>query len=539
MTIDVPNAHCLIVTAMSSSPLLQLKQIVKDFPGVRAVDRVDLTVNEGEVLGLIGENGAGKSTLMKVLAGIYAPDEGELLWEGEPIRFDRVADSQRTGIELIHQELDLVPNLDITANLFLGRERQHFRSVDRAEKTRNSPDHEEPESEGGIWRLFLPFSSDHLQQPALELLRRVQSNLSPATLIRDLTTGQQQKIAIARALSRDSRLLIMDEPTASLTKEDSQNLFAIIRQLRRRGISIIYVSHRLEEILAITDRVAVMRDGRKVGELETARATAPQLIQMMVGRQIQDLFPHRSAPGQEVLLEVEEVKIRPDADPISFRLRRGEIMGFAGLIGAGRTDLMEALFGVRPPLSGGVRIQGHTFLPRHPRDSVSAKIAMVPEDRKQHGLVLRRPLRENLTLPFLKLLASRKILSLDQERSVVSDLIQKWQIRTSSSEQNVEFLSGGNQQKVVLAKWLFCDPEVLILDEPTRGIDVATKREIYHLITELARRGLGILLVSSEMEELLGICHRIVVLREGQLRGELCGSDMTEERVLTLATGGQ
>lgn len=496
---------------MTSSPFLELRNIVKEFPGVRAVDGVDLTVQEGEVVGLIGENGAGKSTLMKIAGGIYTPDEGEILVQGTPVGFHTVSDAQNLGIELIHQELNLVPNLDVAANLFLGRE------SDRLSYLR-------------------PFDFSQLEARSHELLDRVQLRVSPKALVGDLTTGQQQKVAIARALSRSSRLIVMDEPTASLTREDSQNLFEIIRDLRSQKISIVYASHRLEEVLAITNRIVCLRDGRKVGELNTQEATIPQLIQMMVGRKIEDLYPSRQAPVERFLLEVEDLRLSPGSEAVSFHLRAGEILGFAGLIGAGRTELMQALFGVRRPYSGQIRVKGQTFLPQHPPDSIRAGIAMVPEDRKEQGLVIPLSVRENLTLPFLRRVAHGPVISLQQEQKEVQKLVEQWRIKASSSEQIVQFLSGGNQQKIVLAKWLVRDPEILILDEPTRGIDVGTKREIYHLIGQLASRGLGILLVSSEMEELLGICHRIIVMREGRLTGEVSGERMTEEHILALAT---
>ena len=497
--------------------LLEMQGITKTFPGVRALDRVSLHLCAGEVLALMGENGAGKSTLMKVLGGAYAPDEGAVLVDGRPVTLRNVGDARRLGIALIHQELMLAPNLDITANIFLG-------------------------NEAAAPRLLAPVRRAELQRRTAALLARVGLNLPPDTLVSSLSTGQMQMVEIAKALSLDARILVMDEPTSSLTAGESAHLFAIVRQLREDGLGIVYISHRMEEVLALADRVTVLRDGRAVGELMGREATHEAIVALMVGRELsRHYFPDRetraAGDGLDVLLEVRDVLVPGARAPVSFEVRRGEILGFAGLVGAGRTELMQTIFGVTPAIGGRMTLGGAPFAPRTPRNAIDAGVFLVPEDRKRHGLVLPMSVAENTTLPSVGRLARWGRLDRAAERRVAEAETTRLHVKASSVLAQVVGLSGGNQQKVVLAKWLAMNPRVLILDEPTRGIDVAAKAEIYREIVDLARNGLAILLVSSELEEIIGLSDRVIVLREGRISGTAARDELTQEHLAALMTG--
>jgi ribose transport system ATP-binding protein len=494
-------------------PLLEMRSITKRFPGVVALQDVSLHLRKGEVLALAGENGAGKSTLMKVLGGAYLPDAGEVRVEGTPVRLLSVRDARRAGIALIHQELMLAGNLDVAGNIFLGNE--------------------------GTSGLLAPLRRGPLRAAAASLLARVGLAHAPQTPLSALTVGERQMVEIAKALSQAARIIVMDEPTSSLTAGESARLFQIIGALRAEGLGIVYISHRMEEVLALADRVMVLRDGRHAGELARADATHEKIVALMVGRELQaHYFPERLAarPG-DVVLSVEDLHVVGAPAPVSFQAHRGEILGFAGLVGSGRTELMEAVFGARPALGGSMQVEGRAFRPRHPRDAIRHGVYLAPEDRKRHGLVLPMSVAANVSLPALAGYARLGFLDRARERKVAAAEVARFRVKTPSLEQPVVNLSGGNQQKVVLGKWLAMTPRVLILDEPTRGIDVGAKAEIHRHMADLAAQGLAILMVSSEMEEVLGMSDRVVVMHERRIRGILPRESLTAERVAALMTG--
>jgi ribose transport system ATP-binding protein len=504
----------------SSSPLLQANGIRKAFPGVQALDGVSLSVSRAEVLALLGENGAGKSTLMKILAGVHAPDAGELLLDGRPIHFRGVADALAAGIVLIHQELNLADNLSVAANLFLGNE----------------------DRRGGVlgW-----LDRRRMNERAGGLLERVGLDVPPQRLVGELPLGQRQMIEIARALSQNARVLIMDEPTSSLTQRETERLFQVIADLKRDGVAVVYISHRLMEVGQIADRVVVLRDGRNSGELGREEISHRRMVELMVGRDLKLFFRRSHAadtvrPEMPIRLELRDVRYRggPRA-PVSFAVRGGEIVGMAGLVGAGRTELSEALFGLRPLAGGEVRLDGQAVAIRSPRDAVAAGLLLAPEDRRQFGLVLEESVQRNLGLPNLDHNSRFGLVSLRRESGMARRLCERLRVKTPRLSQPVGLLSGGNQQKVVLGKWLARQPRVLILDEPTRGVDVGAKSEIYALMDELAAAGIAVVMISSDLEEVLGMSDRVLVLHEGRLAGELPRAALSEQAIMHLATGGE
>ena len=498
--------------AVVDVPLVEVRGISKRFPGVRALDDVSLRVGQAEVLALIGENGAGKSTLLKILAGVQPPDEGEILVAGGPVRFRGVEDALAAGIALIHQELNLADNLDVAGNIFLGREPRRLGLLDVAAMRR----------EAAGW------------------LEQVGLDLDPATPLSRLPIGRQQLVEIAKALSTRARLLIMDEPTSSLSVRETETLFRVVKDLRSRGVSVIWISHRLGEVKELADRVVVLRDGKNAGEI-TSRGEIEhdRMIRMMVGRDIDRLARRPSHPPGDVVLEARGLRTPAHpAQPISFEVRAGEIVGIAGLVGAGRTELLTTLFGITPAVGGSVAVAGRPATPRSPIEAIAAGLALVPEDRKQQGLVLEMAVRENMSLVALWPESRAGFVDFGRERRLAAEMIPALAIKTPGDRQAVQFLSGGNQQKVVLAKWLAMKPKVLLLDEPTRGIDVGAKAEIYDLVHRLAGQGLAVLFVSSEMEEILSLADRALVMHEGRLAGGLARGDLSEENVMRLAAGG-
>jgi ribose transport system ATP-binding protein len=494
----------------TSAPLLRMRGITKRFGGVTACDGVDLDLDPGEALGLVGENGAGKSTLMKILGGVVDPDAGEIRLEGRPVAIHGVRQAERLGIALIHQELNLVPDIDVAGNLLLGRE---------------------PRWGGRLALIDRP----RLDAAAREVLSRVGLDVDPRAPLGGLSPGQQQLVEIGKALSRNARILVMDEPTSSLARREVETLFGIIRQLKAQGLSVVYISHRLDEVLAVTDRILTMRDGRRVGEIPTPEATVEKVIQMIVGRAITDLFPREHARLGEEILSVEGLAFAAARAPISFTLRRGEILGFAGLVGARRTETMRALFGADPATAGRIRVAGREVAIRSPRDAIAAGLGFVPEERKLQGLILEMAIDANISLPGLHRVSRAGLLNRRWEADTSARYATRLAIKTPTLRREAQTLSGGNQQKTVLAKWLSLEPRVLILDEPTRGVDVGAKAEIYALIGELARSGVGILLVSSELEEILGLCDRAAVLCNGRLVGCVEREAMTEQRIMAMA----
>jgi ribose transport system ATP-binding protein len=496
------------------TPLLAVEGITKSFPGVRALEDVRLHVMPGEVLALIGENGAGKSTLMKILGGIYAPDAGTVRIDGSHVTLSGVKDAERHGFVLIHQELNLAEHLDVAANIFLGREPTI------------------------LWPLSI--ISPRIYPAAQRITERLGLKVSPRTRVADLTVGQQQLVEIARALSLKSRLLILDEPTSSLTATETELLFQVLRQLKAEGISMIYISHRLQEVDKISDRVTVLRDGKNAGELSRAEISHDNMVRLMVGRELQQFYQrqHPSEGSRRTpVLEVRDIRWQTQQQPISFKVFPGEIVGMAGLIGSGRTELAETIFGVRPRLGGQVFIDGDPVTIHRPAQAIDAGIFLIPEDRRLHGLVLTDSIKHNISLPSLDKVSFLGLIRGQREYELAEAMSERLRVRTPSVEQTVGLLSGGNQQKVVLAKWLTRVARSILFDEPTRGIDVGAKREIYALMDELARTGLGLLMISSDLEEVLGISDRVLVMHEGRLAGELKRSELSEVAIMNLATG--
>ncbi len=463
-----------------------------------------------EVLGIVGENGAGKSTLMKILAGIHQPDSGDITIDGKAVSFSNIRAATASGIALIHQELNLADNLDVAENIFLGREPHRWGFIDWKELYRGAKEH----------------------------LLRLDEDVDPRTKVGDLPIARKQMVEIAKALSVNARILIMDEPTSSLSRKETDQLFRVIGELKSSGVSIIYVSHRLGEVTRIADRVQVLRDGENAGELRGEDITHDQMVRLMVGRDVKSLWEREPIRRGGPLLKVEG--LASDAFPmatVDLTIHAGEIVGIAGLVGAGRTELLESLFGVRPRLGGSVSISGKSLTPGVPREAIRLGMALVPEDRKRFGLIAQMSVRENLSLVVLRDDAHLGFLDSSRENHRAAILIAQLGIGTSGPEQSALYLSGGNQQKVVLGKWLATEPKVLLLDEPTRGIDVGAKEEIYRLMEELAGRGVAILFVSSEMEEILAMSDRVLVMREGAISGELSREEFDEERIMSLATG--
>lgn len=491
--------------------LLSVENVTKRFPGVIALSQIDLELYSGEVLALIGENGAGKSTLMKILAGVQLPDEGQIKVEGRPVLLDSVQTSQSHGIALIHQELNLSGNLDVGANIFLGREPLKRGLIDK----------------------------QTIREKSVALLERVGLRVSPDSLVDDLAIGQQQLVEIARALSVNAKVLIMDEPTSSLSQHEAERLIEVVKDLRSRGVSVIYISHRLGEVKELADRVTVFRDGANAGDIPRAEVTHDRMVQLMVGRDISQFYARKPHEPGEVALDVRDLET--PANPghqLSFSVRKGEIVGVSGLVGAGRTEMLQVLFGVDPALSGTVAVDGRTVELGSPRDAIDAGIALVPEDRKLQGVILEMDIRTNISLAGLRKHQKRGgFLNVEQEASDSATMIDRLRVKTPNERQIVQFLSGGNQQKVVLGKWLAMKPKVLLLDEPTRGIDIGAKQEIYGLMEELAAQGVAILFVSSEMEEIFGMSDRTLVMHEGCITGELLRDELSEEAIMQLATG--
>jgi ribose transport system ATP-binding protein len=496
------------MVAAAQSPLLRMEGIHKSFPGVRALKDVHLDLFAGEVHALMGENGAGKSTLIRVLAGAHRPDAGFIFIDGQPVRIHSPRDAENLGISVIYQEFNLVPALSARDNLFLGRE-----------QTRG---------------FFLSASKEHRQ--ALDLFARLNVQIDPEARVSDLTVAQQQAVEIAKAISLDARILIMDEPTASLTTQETEKLFQLIGDLKRRGIGIIYVSHRMEEIFRLADRVTVMRDGQYIATHPTRELNRQKLIEMMVGRKLETEFPkERATIGQERLV-VTDLYRGTAVKGVSFAIRGGEVVGLTGLVGAGRTEVARLIFGADRRDGGTMLLDGRSFNPRSPRDAIGRGVCLVTEDRKVQGLVLPHSARENFGLPNLNRLSTLGFVRHAQERQAFAHYINTLHIKIPHQDEPARNLSGGNQQKLVLAKWLEANSEIILFDEPTRGIDVGAKHEIYLLINRLAKSGKAILMISSELPEVLGMSDRILVMHEGRITGAIADpATATQEQVLALA----
>lgn len=495
------------------SPVLEMRGIKKTYPGVTALDGVDFSVLPGEVHALVGENGAGKSTLMKILAGADTRDSGTVRINGSEVQITSPQEAMRLGISIIYQEFNLVPYMNAAENIFLGRE-----------------------PVGAIPGLI---DFRKMYADAERIIKELGVKLDVRVPVSQLSVAQQQMVEIAKATSRNARIIAMDEPSATLTEHELENLFNLIRRLKSEGVSIIYISHRLEEIFQIADRVTVLRDGRLVATKNVAETDRGDIIRMMVGRELKDKIPKVAVDRGDVVLAVKNLNRAGVLKNINLEVRRREILGLAGLVGAGRTEVARAIFGADPIDSGMIILEGKPVTIRSPRDAIRLGIGLVTEDRKALGLILGMAVRENISLANLGVLARLGFISRKKEREVANRYVEDLMIKTPSIEQAVRNLSGGNQQKVVLAKWLFTQSKVLIFDEPTRGIDVGAKTEIYQLMNKLAENGAAIIMISSELPEILGMSDRILVMHEGEIAGELSREEATQEKIMHLATGGE
>ena len=500
----------------AQKPILEVAKISKRFGGAQALSGVGLHLFAGEVVALIGENGAGKSTLMKILGGIVSPDEGDIRVHGKEVRLSSPSIAMSLGISLIHQELNLADNLSVEANLFLGREITW----------------------GGPLGLA---NIKKMEAKSRELLSRVGLRVSPTERLGNLTPGQKQLVEIARSLSMDAHVLIMDEPTSSLAQKETDCLLQVIRELRQQGVCVVYISHRLREVEEIADRVIGLRDGKNAGELSKAEIQYPAMVKLMVGRDVKlERRPSNFKDSAQLapILKVDKLRHSlSQGDGVSLEVRPGEIVGMAGLVGAGRTEFAETLFGIRPKVSGQIYLGGKQGNIRCPLDAIAQGIALVPEDRRNHGLILAESIGGNIALPNLDTLQIAKILNFRMIRSTAMQGVSSLRIRTTGIAKQAGQLSGGNQQKVVLYKWLHRQPNLLILDEPTRGVDVGAKKEIYDLMHELTEKGVGILMISSDLEEIINLSDRVVVMHENQKTGELPREQLSEESIMRLATG--
>ena len=515
---DLPVEHArpsgaVLDDAHRSATLLELVGITKLYPGVRALNDVNLRVSRGEVVGLVGENGAGKSTLMKVLGGVVSPSEGVIRIDGCEHATLTVAGAMRAGIAFVHQELNLFENLDVAANVFIGRETVA----------------------GGPLRLV---SGRRMREQVRPLLARLGADFAPDTLVEALSIAQRQMVEIAKALSTKARVIIMDEPTSSLTLTETERLLAVVADLKAHGVSVIFITHRLGEIVAAADRVVVLRDGRTVGELGRGEISHGRMIRLMIGRDLKSLYIPPRSPARDGGCDVEGLvtKAFPDRQ-VDLRVKHGEILGLAGLVGAGRTSLAQTIFGIDRPLAGTVRLDGEAVTIRRPRDAIRLGVYLVPEDRKKSGLVLEMPIRENISLADLGSHAKAWLIDRGSETKTARAQATSLAIKTPNVETVAMSLSGGNQQKVVLGKWLAMRPRVVIFDEPTRGIDVGAKGEIYALMRGLADAGVAIVMISSDMEEVIGVSDRIAVMHEGRASGILERAMFSQDNVLRLAIG--
>lgn len=497
---------------MASSQLLALSGVSKEFPGVKALNNVRFDLNEGEVHAIVGENGAGKSTLMKILSGIYKKDSGDIIYRGKSVSIPNPFEAQKLGISIIHQELNLMPHLTVAENIFIGRE-------DRFP--------------GGVF-----LNNKKLIDAAVDLLKELELNLNPNDIVGELTIAKQQMVEIAKAVSYRGSVIIMDEPTSSLTPAETDALFKIIRTLKAAGKGVVYISHRLEELEKITDRITVLRDGEYVKTLKTTETDIPEVISLMVGRKVaQDQRPENRVIGSDIVLRVENLSDRHLLKDISFELRKGEILGFAGLMGAGRTELARAIMGADPKTEGRIILHGNEVKIKQPSDAVAAGIGYLSEDRKRFGLLLGQDITFNVILSSIPRFSNRfGFLKVKSAAGIARDSIAQLRVRTPSEKQFLKNLSGGNQQKVVIAKWLTRDCDVLIFDEPTRGIDVGAKDEIYRLLTKLAEEGKSIIMISSELPEVLRLSDRIAVMCDGRLTGIIENKDANQNVIMELAT---
>ena len=490
--------------------ILTMKGIDKSFPGVHALDHVDLEVRKGEVLALMGENGAGKSTLMKVLTGIYKKDSGTITYEGKEVEFKNTREAQDAGIVIVHQELNMLGHLTVAQNLFIGREFKKGITID----------------------------DKKMNEEAKKLFDRLNVDIDPKEKMSNLTVGKQQMCEIAKAISHKAEVIIFDEPSAALTEKEIADLFEIIRDLRKKNLGIVYISHRMEEIFELCDRITVLRDGSYIGVKNIPETNMNEIVKMMIGREIGERYPSRNVKIGKEVLKVKELTRKGTFHDVNFSVRAGEVLGVSGLMGAGRTEIMQAIFGNLSYESGTIEIDGKEVKISNPRQAMEHGIGFITEDRKTEGLMLDKSIRENISLCNLRRISKSSVISREAEKNMVAEAIKDLHIKCFGSYHECNNLSGGNQQKVVLAKWILTNPKILILDEPTRGVDIGAKKEIYSIINKLAAQGVAIIMVSSELPEVLGMSDNIMVVREGEVRGIISYEEANQERVMTLATGG-
>lgn len=497
----------------SDAPLLRMEAISKSFPGVQALKDVDFTVRRGEIHALVGENGAGKSTLMKILTGAHQADSGRIFWRGQPVTVETPSDAQNLGISMIHQELSLLPYMTVGQNVFLGREPR--------------------------WRVPGAIDWQTLYAETADLLQQLNLDVDPRAAVGELSIAQQQMVEVAKALSLDTNLIAMDEPTSSLTERETEVLFAVMKALRERGVALIFITHRLEEVFAISDRITVLRDGRHIATQPTAELTPNRVVTLMVGRELEEMYYYSETERRDVVLEVNDLHDGDELRGVSLQLHGGEILGVAGLVGAGRTALAETLFGIRSATAGSVKLAGQTAHLGSPKQAIAQGMGFVPEDRKQQGLFLNMAVRENIVMSNMGAVTRAGFFSRSKANGLAATFVEKLDIRTPSLRQTVRNLSGGNQQKVIIARWLTLRPRVLILDEPTRGVDVGAKAEIHALMRQLAADGVGVLMISSELPEVLGVSDRVLVMHEGRVTGEFSRAEATQDKIMVAATGGE
>ncbi len=496
---------------MANEYILEFQGICKAFSGVKALDDISFKINKAEIHALMGENGAGKSTLMKILSGAYTKDAGEILFNGEVVQIRNTVDSEKMGIAIIYQELNLIPDLSVAENIFLGRY---------------------PKKSG-----FLDWKT--MNKNAAAILEMMDVQIDTRAAVSSLSVAQQQMVEIAKAISLNSNVLIMDEPTSTLTDGETRKLFQVISNLKRRGITMVYISHRMEEIFEICDSFTVMRDGAYITTGKISDVTVEDLIEYMVGRSLSQVFPQKKNKPGDIVLEAEHISNGAEVKDVSFTLRKGEILGFAGLVGAGRTETLKAIFGADKKAKGKIKINGKNMMIRSPRDAIRCGIGFVPEDRKREGLITELSVLDNIVMAKPENAMIKGFFSLKKAKGICGEYIKSLLIKTPSEKQYAKFLSGGNQQKVVLAKWLNCAPDIIVLDEPTRGIDINAKMEIYNIVVRLAEEGKSIILVSSEMPEIIGLCDRVNVMCEGKVTGVLEKEELTQQKIMLLAAGGK
>jgi len=497
----------------SDQYLLSMQTINKSFPGVQALDNVTFEVIPGEIHALIGENGAGKSTLMRVLSGVFLPDSGTIYWKGHPVQISKPSDAQEIGISMIHQELAVIPYLDVGKNIFLGREPQ----------------------------IGIPGIIDwkKLYEQAHEQLDRLDLNIDPKAEVQSLTIAQQQMVEVVKALSMDASLIIMDEPTSALTEQEVEALFDYMKHLRKQGVSIIFISHRLEEVYKISDRITILRDGNFIGTNDMKALTPDDVVKMMVGRKIDQTVARETKDFSDVILSIENLSSGSEVKEINFNLHKGEILGIAGLVGAGRTALAEVIFGARDISDGKIWLDGKVAKIKSPSHAILSGLGFITEDRKGQGLFMNMAVWQNIIIAAIKGFTKAGFINRNDARQQSVSMIDKLDIRTSGVSQKIANLSGGNQQKVIIARWLLLEPKVLILDEPTRGIDVGAKAEIHNLLKQMADEGVGIIMISSELPELLGVSDRVLVMREGRLVADLDPHTATQDDIMHAAAGSK